>query len=132
LKTIFDECVEALHPNLTVWDIEKTNEYFGYLSSRINFESWGQISRKASDNILIETNDIAEIYAYFCELGLCHKMCYVITLSSDYPVLETDCQNILSNKDDILALSHGIYIVVPESNLLLEIWNDINFLLINI
>lgn len=130
LKTTFEECTEALHSNLTVWDFEKTNEYFSYLNSKIKFESWGQISLKPDNNSILKTTNFSEIYTYFHNFGLCYKKCYLITLNSDYPILETDCQNLLSNQDDVLALSHGIFIVLPEDDLILEIWNNTNFLLV--
>lgn len=130
LKTIFEECTDALHSNLTIWNIEKTNEYFCYLNSKIKFESWGQISINANNELILKTNDFYEIYNYFHDFGLCYKKCYVLTLESDYPILETDCQNLLSNKYDVLALSHGIFIILPEYDLILEIWNNTNFLLI--
>ncbi|MBU3846161.1 MAG: hypothetical protein H9855_04160 [Candidatus Acinetobacter avistercoris] len=130
MKTTFEECTEALHSNLTVWDFEKTNEYFSYLNSKIKFESWGQISLKPDNNSILKTTNFYDIYTYFHNFGLCYKKCYLITLDSDYPILETDCQNLLSNQYDVLALSHGIFIVLPEDDLILEIWNNTNFLLV--
>lgn len=130
MKTNFEECIEALHSNLTIWDIEKTNEYFCYLSSKIKFESWGQISLKPDDDLILETSNFSEIYTYFHDLDLCYTRCYLITLNSDYPILETNCQNLLANKYDVLALSHGIFIILPEYGLILEVWNNTKFLLI--
>ena len=130
LKTIFDECTEALHPNLTIWDTKKTDEYFSYLNSKIKFQSWGQISFN-HHNVILKTNNFSEISTYFYNSGLCYKKCYLITLT-EYPIIETDCQNLLINKYDVLALSHGIFVMIPEHSLILEIWESENFLLVNL
>lgn len=128
LKTLYDECVEALSPNLIVWDIEKSKEYFSYIRSKFKFEAWGQIS--LNSDFFMKTNDFFKIYDYFNSLDLCNEKCYLITIRTEYPIFETDCQNLLLNKDDVFALSHGIFIILPNSGLILEIWNEEYFSLV--
>ncbi|WP_338764786.1 hypothetical protein WAF17_00305 [Bernardetia sp. ABR2-2B] len=114
MKTLLDECIEALEPNVKVFDLELSHEIVNRMPDNYPFTiygriDWGKVEKKRaiSNSLLPSILDISDEV-------------YVIWDGSTNNVLKTKIENVMKNIDDVLAVSFDTWLMQLDGNYIIE------------
>ncbi|NMD72836.1 hypothetical protein HHO41_21680 [Bacillus sp. DNRA2] len=114
---LFEECVEALGENVTVYSNAKSKELYDLFQQHITFTQWSRIDW-SKINKYKAIHDLKEVSDLFYQEDIEVYWSY-----GNFPVLKTKFDNIMGAFEDLVAVSPDTFLYVPRKYVI-EVYHE--------
>ncbi len=114
---LFDECIEALGDDVTVYSDAKSKELYALFIQQIPFTQWSRIDW-SKINKYKAIHDLKEVSDLFYQEDIEVYWSY-----GNFPVLKTKLDNIIGAFEDLVAVSPDTFLYVPKKYVI-EVYHE--------
>ena len=123
MKTLFDECIEALHSNVEILDVNTSTKIVAHMTSLFPFSKYGRIQWSNVEN----KKESVEIISIKDFIDISRDV-YIIWDNGSHNVLKSSLNLVLENIYDVLAVGFDTWLMDINGNYVIEHYHsgDIN------
>lgn len=121
--TLFQECIDVLGEDITIYSEEDTSKLFSEFASIFPITSWGQVDWIALDDKITDI-DLSSLVKMLKRRGLENLTVIVLWNYSDAPAIRANLENILINLNDVIAVGSDTFLFSPENRFVIEFHHE--------